>query len=529
MGSRKFAWSARALACLLVVTVTGLAYAAPGGVAPVAVHSAPRLALTIGKSVILRSDADITRVSVAQPEVADFVLLSPRQVYVTGRAPGVTNLTLWDKGDKIRAVYDLDVAPDITRLKRMLHDVMPGEPGIEVMASQDSIALSGTVRDADNLKKALALAEVYAPKKVLNLMSVGGVQQVMLEVRVAEMAKSVVNRMGINLNAVGDGNFAYTLIGSLSSVASGMFNVDTVSNAYQYVTINSSSSSDGSSSSSSSTSAPIQLAYREFSPSTNKATMTMNQGTAVARWNTNWGGAGNTAMTAVLDLLKENGLVKILAEPNLVCLNGQSADFLAGGEIPVPVSAGLGTTSIEWKKFGVQLNFTPTLTGGDRINLKVSPEVSNLDYSRAITINGSTVPAINTRQTSTTIELKNGQTFAVAGLLSEQSRNSMDKYPVLGDIPVLGNLFKSSQYQKDQTELVILITAHLVKPLDKKSVVLPTDSAHDPDDLEFFLGITRDDTSKASAAPLVAGTASLDGDFGHAVPVAAVGRQRSAQ
>ena len=529
MGSRKFAWSAKALACLLVVTVTGLAYAAPGGVAPVAVHSAPRLALTIGKSVILRSDADISRVSVAQPEVADFVLLSPRQVYVTGRAPGVTNLTLWDKGDKIRAVYDLDVAPDITRLKRMLHDVMPGEPGIEVMASQDSIALSGTVRDADNLKKALALAEVYAPKKVLNLMSVGGVQQVMLEVRVAEMAKSVVNRMGINLNAVGDGNFAYTLIGSLSSVASGMFNVDSVSNAYQYVTINSSSSSDGSSSSSSSTSAPIQLTYREFSPSTNKATMSMNQGTAVARWNTNWGGAGNTAMTAVLDLLKENGLVKILAEPNLVSLNGQSADILAGGEIPVPVSAGLGTTSIEWKKFGVQLNFTPTLTGGDRINLKVSPEVSNLDYSRAITINGSTVPAINTRQTSTTIELKNGQTFAVAGLLSEQSRNSMDKYPVLGDIPVLGNLFKSSQYQKDQTELVILITAHLVKPLDKKSVVLPTDSAHDPDDLEFFLGITRDDASKASAAPLVAGSASLDGDFGHAVPVAAVGRQRSVQ
>ena len=408
---------------------------------------------------------------------------------------------------------------------------MPGETGIEVLASQDSIALSGTVRDADNLKKALALAEVYAPKKVLNLMSVGGVQQVMLEVRVAEMAKSVVNRMGINLNAVGDGNFAYTLIGSLSTVASGMFNVDTVSNVYSYPSVPGIdfTSADGQSLGSIPPSAAIQTIYREFSPATNKATMTMNQGTAVARWNTNWGGAGNTAMTGVLDLLKENGLVKILAEPNLVCLNGQSADFLAGGEIPVPVSAGLGTTSIEWKKFGVQLNFTPTLTGGDRINLKVSPEVSNLDYSRAITINGSTVPAINTRQTSTTIELKNGQTFAVAGLLSEQSRNSMDKYPVLGDIPVLGNLFKSSQYQKDQTELVILITAHLVKPLDKKSVVLPTDSAHEPDDLEFFLGITRDDASKAPAAPLVAGSASLDGDFGHAVPVAAVGRQRSVQ
>jgi pilus assembly protein CpaC len=522
MASRRVrAWGARLLACVLVVTVTGLSFAAP-----VSVRSAPKLSLTIGKSVILQSDVDVSRVSVAQPEVADFVLLSPRQIYVTGRAPGITNLTLWDKGDKVRAVYDLDVAPDVSRLKRMLHDVLPGESGLEVMASQDSIALSGTVRDSENLKKALALAEVYAPKKVLNLVSVGGVQQVMLEVRVAEMAKSVVNRMGINLNAVGDGNFAYTLIGSLTSVASGMFNVDTVANTYKYVTMKTS----GSDSSASFESSPIQLAYREFNPPTNKATMSMNQGTAVARWNTNWGGAGNTAMTAVLDMLKENGLVKILAEPNLVCLNGQSADFLAGGQIPVPVSAGLGTTSIEWKKFGVQLNFTPTLVGGERINLKVSPEVSNLDYSRAITINGSSIPAINTRQTSTTIELKNGQTFAVAGMLNEQSRSTMDKYPMLGDIPVLGNLFKSTQYQKDQTELVILITAHLVKPLDKRSMSLPTDTAHDPDDLEFFLGIRRDDQAKAAAGgPIVAGSASLDGDFGHAVPIAAAGRPKVEQ
>lgn len=528
MASRRVrAWGARLLACVLVVTVTGLSFAAP-----VSVRSAPKLSLTIGKSVILQSDVDVSRVSVAQPEVADFVLLSPRQIYVTGRAPGITNLTLWDKGDKVRAVYDLDVAPDVSRLKRMLHDVLPGEPGLEVMASQDSIALSGTVRDSENLKKALALAEVYAPKKVLNLVSVGGVQQVMLEVRVAEMAKSVVNRMGINLNAVGDGNFAYTLIGSLTSVASNMFNVDSVKNVYNYPTVPGIDFKDaaGNVMGSIPESAAVQTVYREFNPATNKATMSMNQGTAVARWNTNWGGAGNTAMTAVIDMLKENGLVKILAEPNLVCLNGQSADFLAGGQIPVPVSAGLGTTSIEWKKFGVQLNFTPTLVGGERINLKVSPEVSNLDYSRAITINGSSIPAINTRQTSTTIELKNGQTFAVAGMLNEQSRSTMDKYPMLGDIPVLGNLFKSTQYQKDQTELVILITAHLVKPLDKKSMSLPTDTAHDPDDLEFFLGIRRDDPAKAAAGgPIVAGSASLDGDFGHAVPIAAAGRPKVEQ
>lgn len=516
---------------LLIASLATLCQAAPGRGAPgrggsgqagpVVVRTAPRLPLTIGKSVILQSDADVSRVSVAQPEIADFVLLSPRQIYVTGRAPGITNLTLWDKGDKVRAIYDLDVAPDISRLKKMLHDVLPEETGIEVMTSQDSIALSGTVRDAASLKKALALAEVYAPKKVLNLLSVGGVQQVMLEVRVAEMSKSLVNRMGINLNAVGDGNFAYTLIGSLTSVASDMFNVDTVQNKYQYVTMTA-NSAEGSSSFDTS---PIQLAYREFNQAANKATMSMNTGTAAARFNTNWGGAGNTAVTAVMDMLKENGLVKILAEPNLVCLNGQTADFLAGGQIPVPVSSGLGTTTIEWKKFGVQLNFTPTIVGGNRINLKVNPEVSNLDYTRAITLLGASIPAINTRQTSTTIELKNGQTFAIAGMLNEQSRTTMDKYPVLGDIPVLGTLFKSSQFQKDQTELVILITAHLVKPLDKKAISLPTDSAHQPDDLEFFLGIRRDGSPDAGDAsqgrPSQAGAATLDGDFGHAVPLAA--------
>ena len=176
-----------------------------------------------------------------------------------------------------------------------------------------------------------------------------------------------------------------------------------------------------------------------------------------------------------------------------MCLNGQTADFLAGGQIPVPVPQGLGTVAIEWKDFGVGLKFTPTVVGGDRINLKVHPEVSNLDYSKAITLNGFTIPAINTRRTSTTVELKNGQSFAVAGLLSENSRNAVDKYPLLGDIPVLGNLFKSSEYQKDQTELVIIITAHLAKPLDKRAIVLPTDSAHEPDDMEFFLNFVRGD------------------------------------
>ncbi|MFP5257384.1 MAG: type II and III secretion system protein family protein [Acidobacteriota bacterium] len=526
MPSRKIRdMGAQALVWLLSLCLATASYAAPAGVSPVAVRSAPRLALTIGKSVILQSDTDIARVSVAQPEVADFVLLSPRQVYVTGRAPGLTNLTLWDKGEKVRTVYDLDVAPDVSRLKKMLHDTLPNETGIEVMASQDSIALSGTVRDAESLKKALTMAEIYAPKKVLNLLSVGGVQQVMLEVRVAEMSKTVSNQMGINLNAVGDGNFGYTLIGGLTSIAASAFNVDNVQNAYKYLEVPQTQLIDQDTNKVVGTlpgTAPVQTRYREFNVAGNKATMAMNQGTAALRFNTNWGGAGNTAMTAVINMLKKNGLVKILAEPNLVCLNGQSAAFLAGGEIPVPEPSGLGTTSINWKEYGVKLKFTPTVVSGDHISLQVQPEVSELDYSNVVQIQGFSIPAITSRRTSTTVELKNGQSFAVAGLLSEKGRNTMSKYPWLGDIPVLGNLFKSSEYQKDQTELVIIITAHLVKPLDKKALTLPTDMAYEPDDLEFFLGI-KSKCETPAGVPVAGMTRTggeLDGEFGHAVPLA---------
>ena len=189
------------------------------------VQTAPRLALSIGKSIILKSATDIGRVSVAQPEIADFVLLSPRQVYITGRAPGLTNLTIWDKNDKIRNIYDVDVAPDITRLKRMLHDILPDEKSIEIMATQDSITLTGSISSPENLKKAASLAEVYAPGKVINLLQVGGVQQIMLEVRVAEMSNSLIKRMNINFNAVWEGDFVYSMLGGATSIAPAMLDI----------------------------------------------------------------------------------------------------------------------------------------------------------------------------------------------------------------------------------------------------------------------------------------------------------------
>lgn len=468
---------------LAAVAAWGAPSAPPARAGEVRTYDAvPRQQLTVGKSIRILSPENITRVSVGAKEVADFVLLSPREVYVTGIAPGLTNLMLWGAGNRVIRVYDLSVSPDVSRLKQVIHDLLPDESAtIKVMANQDSIALSGTVRDAGSLQKVLSLAESYAPKKVLNLLSVGGVQQIMLEVRVAEMSKDVINRMGINLNAISsDGNFLYTLIGGLTSIG----------------TITSSGSS----------------------------TTTLEQGTAVGRWNfTN--GSTTTTVTGVLDALKENGLARILAEPNLVCLNGQSADFLAGGQIPIPVSAGLGTTTIEWKDYGVGLKFTPTIVDGDHINLQVHPEVSQLDYTHGYTPSGSSssIPAISSRRTSTTVELRNGQSFAIAGMLSQSSHNDVDKYPMLGDVPILGNLFKSSSYQKNQTELVIIITAHLVKPLDKKHMVLPTDFGHEPDDMEFYLNIDKGAKARpqAPAETVGASGARLDGDFGHVIPVAA--------
>ena len=182
--------------------------------APASLRAAQRLELAMGKSVVYTSTrGDIGRVSVAKPEIANFVMLSAKQIYITGEAAGVTSLTVWDRADKVLDIYDVDVAPDVSRLKRMVHDILPEETGLAVMASQDSITLSGSVRNSESLKKALTLAEVHAPGKVVNLVTVGGVHQVMLEVRVAEMSKDIANRMGININAITEGNFAYSLLG----------------------------------------------------------------------------------------------------------------------------------------------------------------------------------------------------------------------------------------------------------------------------------------------------------------------------
>lgn len=452
--------------------------------------SLPSIDLAQGKSDVLQLPFTAGRVSIGSPDIAEILLISPRQIYITARAPGVTNLTVWTAQGTLAGVYDIRVTPDIARLKEMLYTVLPAERRIQVLASGENITLSGTVSSANSLSTAAQLAEQFAPEHVTNLLSVGGVHQVMLEVRIAEMHRNVMERMGIDLAAYFDGNFAFTMLNDL-------FKLDNQRG-------------------------PLSLGENASNAIVNSARTGLFQLSS-----------GQASVTGFLDILKNNGLVKILAEPTLVCRSGEDAQFLAGGEIPIPIPQGLGTVAIEYKQYGVSLVFSPTVIDGDRISLKVFPEVSELDFANALSISGFNVPALTSRRASTLVELGNGQSFAIAGLLRDEVRETIKKYPGLGDVPVLGTLFRSSEFQKSETELVIIVTPHLAKPLDSQNIALPTDHFIEPTELEFFYhgkmyGEAKQEGSVASIKPAIApqgqgalpkqADIGMDGSFGHIIP-----------
>jgi pilus assembly protein CpaC len=485
---------------IAVILPVMMAFAASAASAETAGVSPPGgLEITLGKSVVVESPVAITRASLANPTVADAVVLSPRQIYVTGAGVGVTNLTLWQSDTEVYKIYSINVHPDLSELKEQVYQLFPEETGVRVSTSRDHITVSGTVSSPARLAHVLAVAEAYAPGKVVNLLQVGGVQQVMLEVRVAEMNRDLIRRLGINIGYLSaSGNeFAATTLGGISSalgssVTGGFGVIPVAANALLHFT------------------------------------------------------AGGDDWTVFFDALKENGLAKILAEPTLVALSGQEASFLAGGEFPVPVPQSLGTTTILFKKFGVGLTFTPTVLGGNVISMRVAPEVSELDFKNAIVLNGFVVPAITTRRASTVVELRDGQSFAIAGLIKSSVREILSKYPLIGDVPILGTLFRSSEFQKSETELIILVTPHLVKPIDSATTAMPTDDFVEPNDLDFYgLGKiertnavvqqpaataegfeTREETTtvvhtesgSSSGARSAETPRSLDGDFGHVNP-----------
>lgn len=447
-------------------------------------QSVKQLNLLVGKSLVLKSREAVKRISIADPDVADFVLISPNEIYLTGKSAGATNMTLWHKDGNYK-IFDLNVGFDVSQLKQQLNDILPGESDLRVTATHETITLSGRVSNAANLSQALSLARSYAPEgKVNNLVEVRGVQQVMLEVRVAEMQRSLARRMGVNFNYLTEsGKFGISQLGGLTELVDPQ---DANISIPGLVDVGSGF---------------VTAPFGTFvSPSVN----------AIMRFSSN-----GTTWTGFIDALKSDGLVKVLAEPTLIALSGQDAYFLAGGEFPVPIPQGLGTVAIEYKPFGVGLTFTPTVLADNKINIKVAPEVSELDFNLAVQVGGTVVPGLNTRKAETVVELADGQSFAIAGLLRDTSRDAMNKYPLLGDIPILGTLFRSRSYQKNETELIIIATPHLVKPIDAGQQPLPTDYYIEPNDTEFYVLGLMEGQTKAREANL---QGELDGEFGHATP-----------
>lgn len=461
------------VACVFLLTATAALAAVSQSKAP------EQISLVIGKSTVINTESKISRVSLGSEDVVSLVVLSPTQVYLTANDLGSTTMTIWS-GKAVSAVFDVVVTPDVTHLKRIIHEVMPGERNIKILSSGDSITLSGYVSNATNLSSVLSLAEAAAPDKVVNLLGVDGIHQVMLEVRVAEMSRSVTKRLGINLVATFSNFSIYSIINNLTS-----YNAD-------------------------------QGIY-ELTEKINLTGQYRGNGASVL---------------GMIDALKANGLVRMLAEPNLTCVSGESAEFLVGGEVPIPMPGALGNISIDYKPYGIGLKFTATVMSSGRINLQVNPEVSELDYSRSVPVQGYEVPTISTRRANTVVELGDGQTFVIAGLISDSMKDSVHRFPGIGDVPVLGALFSSKEYISNKTELVVMVTARLAKPVDAAKQTLPTDGFQEPTDSEFYLlGLLEGQSEPAgkktpepqagnAAQPgtVVRPESGFDGEFGHSWP-----------
>ncbi len=400
--------------------------------------------VAMNRAVVMESDTPFAELSVANPAIADIATLSDRTIYVLGKSPGRTTLTLLGPDGKLITNVDVRVSPDIAEFKERLQEILPGEE-IEVRTANDGIVLSGRVSGKRKLSLAVELGERYAPGRVTNLMTVGGTQQVMLKVRFAEMQRSVTKSLSSSLGLSATGG---TVTGE------GGNNVFTTgTDPTNYV--------DG--------------------VAATLGTATTNAGAYGIGFS-----AGGIQMSLLLEALESKGLVRTLAEPNLVAISGQSARFLAGGEYPIPVSSTTGV-SIEYKPFGVELNFTPVVVDDNLINLTISAAVSSIDSTASVSSGGITVSGFKRRETSTTVEMRDGQSFAIAGLLEDDFTDLAGQVPWLGDIPVIGALFRSSDYTRRQSELVIIVTPHLVTPVKGESLTLPTDRIRIPSESELFL------------------------------------------
>ncbi len=397
-----------------------------------ATGSAP-LRVMVDKSLLINTTERLKRVSVTDPTIADAIVVTPTQILVHGRSPGEVSLVIWDELERSRS-FDLRVDVDISACIEEERRVFPTEQ-IEVTASRSAIVLSGHVTTEEVAKDAGLIAQAYS-KNVVNVLTYGpvGADEVELEVKFAEVDRSAIAQLGANFFTPGTGHTT----GTLTTGQYGGFGVST--------TTNSTTTAGGTTTTSTANTPP---------------TVNLNNplNLFLFRSDINFG--------AVIQALEQRNLLQILAEPNLIAVNGKQASFLAGGEFPYPIvqpGQGFTAVTISFRQFGVQLKFTPLIMPNGNIHLTVAPSVSTLDYANALTISGFTVPALSTRSAETEFELQDGQSFVIAGLMDNRVTDVVNKVPGLGDIPILGNLFKSKNLQKSNSELMVLCTVHRISP-----------------------------------------------------------------
>jgi pilus assembly protein CpaC len=401
--------------------------------------SMPRIAVTAGRSTVLSTDFNVTRIALTNPAVAEATVVAPREILIDGKAPGTISLIVW--GDTRRTQYDIVVEQPVAALQQQLQALFPGE-NIQVSTNEDATVLSGTVSNTGVMLRAGEIATAAATKrKVINLLQVPGgseSQQVLLQVRFAEVNRRALRELGVSLFTSGNG-----LFDTWGRTSTQQFPAPAFTNLESTKVDGDVVQQSG------------ELTFSDF----------LNIFFLNAKYD----------FGAVVRALQASGHFQSLAEPNLIAYNGQEASFLAGGEFPVPVVQGAtGTVTIQFKEFGVRLTFTPTIAG-DMIRLKVMPEVSTLDFANGVTLGGFRIPALTTRRAQTDVELRDGQSFAIAGLLDNQSQDDTSGIPLLSKLPIVGYLFKSKAERSQQTELMVLITPRLVRPLNPDEVPpLPT-------------------------------------------------------
>jgi pilus assembly protein CpaC len=411
-----------------------------------------RLVIAVNKSDVVRLDRTFGDLLVGNAEIADVVPLTTTSFYVLGKKIGATRISIVSQDKTLLGVVDVDVAFDIDGLRSRLNESVPGNQ-IRATSVNGKVLLTGVVPDSVALATALAVANQFAPEAVINSLSVRASQQVLLEVRFLEAARSAVRDLGVNwrMFSAQAGNFSGTtglvapatptlatpgVPGSIAALAP-----DIIANSVPF-------------------------------------------GSFVASLVNN----NHLSADVVIQALEERGLVRRLAQPNLIALSGDTASFLAGGEFPFPVAQQNDTITIEFKQFGVGLGFTPTVLADGLINLKIAPEVSEIDPTQNIQVNGTVVPGLVVRRAQTTVELRDGQSFAIAGLLQSTNIKNQSELPWIGRVPVLGTLFRSAHYQKQETDLVVIVTPHLAKPATPgEALATPLDGKLNGNDVDLFL------------------------------------------